>query len=87
MKEFTAKIVDPIGLHARPTSILVTVASKYKSDIKLQSGGREANLKSIMNIMSLGVKCGAEVTVKVMGEDEQEAFDAIHDVFVKNELI
>ncbi|TDV24273.1 phosphocarrier protein [Mycoplasmopsis mustelae] len=87
MKEFTAKIVDPIGLHARPTSILCTAASKFKSDAKLQYNGREGNLKSIMNIMALGVKCGAEITVKVSGEDEEAALEAIKKVFVDNELI
>lgn len=51
MKEFTRKIIDPIGLHARPTSLVTAIAAKYKSDAKLSYNGREGNLKSIMNIM------------------------------------
>lgn len=67
MKEFTCKIIDPIGLHARPATLIVSTASKFKSDAKLSSGGKEGNLKSIMNIMALGVKSGAEVTIKISG--------------------
>ncbi|QKT05470.1 HPr family phosphocarrier protein [Mycoplasma sp. OR1901] len=87
MKEFTVKIVDPIGLHARPTTLVSQAAAKFKSDSFIISNGREANLKSIMNIMALGIKHGAEVTVKVLGEDEEEAIKALHDTFVSLELI
>lgn len=58
MKEFTASIIDPIGLHARPASVVSTIASKFKSDVQivLDKTGKVGNLKSIMNVMSLGVK-------------------------------
>ncbi|AWX69836.1 HPr family phosphocarrier protein [Mycoplasmopsis anatis] len=87
MKEFTCTIADPIGLHARPATILVGTASKFKSDSKLLVGGREANLKSIMNIMALGVKFGAQVTFKVSGEDENDAIAAIENALKTNNLI
>ncbi|MEI2462041.1 HPr family phosphocarrier protein [Mycoplasmopsis felis] len=87
MKEFTAKIVDPIGLHARPTSIICTTASKFKSDSKLFFNGREGNLKSIMNIMALGIKHGAEITIKASGDDEDAAISAIKKAFEENQLI
>ncbi|WAM00807.1 HPr family phosphocarrier protein [Mycoplasmopsis felis] len=84
MKEFTAKIVDPIGLHARPTSIIYTTASKFKSDSKLFFNGREGNLKSIMNIMGfLGIKHGAEITIKASGDDEDAAISAIKKLLKK----
>ncbi|WLP85728.1 HPr family phosphocarrier protein [Mycoplasma seminis] len=87
MKEFSCKIVDPIGLHARPATLIVSTATKFKSDSKLIYNGREANLKSIMNIMALGVKHGAEITVKVSGEDETEAAKAIQSALEANGLI
>ncbi|MEA4134359.1 HPr family phosphocarrier protein [Mycoplasma sp. 2045] len=87
MKEFTAKIIDPIGLHARPATLIVSTATKFKSDSKLIYNGREANLKSIMNIMALGIKHGAEITVKVLGEDEEAAVKAIEAALKNHGLI
>ncbi|QCZ36651.1 HPr family phosphocarrier protein [Mycoplasma nasistruthionis] len=87
MKEFSSKISDPIGLHARPATLIVSIATKFKSDSKLIYNGREANLKSIMNIMALGIKHGSEFTVKVSGEDEDKAFQAIKDALEANGLI
>ncbi|UUD36495.1 HPr family phosphocarrier protein [Mycoplasmopsis citelli] len=86
MKEITVKILDPIGLHARPASNLVSVATKFSSNIKLVSNGREANLKSIMNVMALGVKSGSEVTFKFDGTDEDAAFEAIKEVLKKENI-
>ncbi|EFF41851.1 HPr family phosphocarrier protein [Mycoplasmopsis alligatoris] len=87
MKEFTCTIIDPAGLHARPASIIVGTAGKFKSDSKVISAGREGNLKSIMNIMALGVKHGTEITIKISGEDEEAALQAIKDALVSNNLI
>ncbi|MFV8401083.1 HPr family phosphocarrier protein [Mycoplasma sp. 005V] len=87
MKEFSSKIIDPIGLHARPATLIVSTATKFKSDSKLIYNGREANLKSIMNIMALGVKHGAEITIKVSGEDEADAVKAIKGALEANGLI
>ena len=35
MKEITVTVVDPVGLHARPATVAVNAASKFKSDVKL----------------------------------------------------
>ncbi|WP_036451731.1 HPr family phosphocarrier protein [Mycoplasma buteonis] len=86
MKEITLKIIDPIGIHARPAQLLTASASKYKSDSKILANGLEANLKSIMNIMTLGVKSGDEVTLKVTGEDEEKAFEELVSTFKTNGL-
>lgn len=87
MKQFKAIIVDPIGLHTKPASILSAEASKYKSDIRLLANGKEANLKSVMNIMSLGIKKNCEITIKVMGPDEEEAIGKLKVILKENSLI
>lgn len=87
MEKFTSKIIDPIGLHARPASIIVGVASKYKSESYLYANGNKGNLKSIMNIMALGAKKGDEITIEVVGEDEKEAILAIEKSMKESNLI
>ncbi|ARU92262.1 phosphocarrier protein Hpr [Spiroplasma clarkii] len=87
MTSFKAIITDPVGLHARPASVLSKEASKFASDIKLKCGDKEANLKSIMNVMALAVKTGSEITVEAEGADEKEAITAIEQSMKDNSII
>ncbi len=70
-------VTDEAGVHARPATKLVNTASKFASEISLEYQGRKVNLKSIMGVMSLGIRQGAEITIIVEGDDEQEALVAI----------
>ena len=77
MKSFTAEIIDPVGLHARPATIAVSAASKFKSDITISYDGQDVNMKSILNIISLGATPGSMITVTAEGEDADEAIAEI----------
>lgn len=55
MKQVTVTVIDPVGLHARPATVAVNAASKFKSDVNVAFKGREVNMKSIMGVMSLGI--------------------------------
>lgn len=82
-------VTDPVGLHARPATLLVNEASKFASDAKIIVGDKEANLKSIMGVMSLGIANGSEFTIEVSGSDESEAtqaLDAIAKVIVDGNI-
>jgi phosphocarrier protein len=83
-KEFI--IVDPVGLHARPATLLVNEASKFASETKIIVGEKEANLKSIMGVMSLGIANGVTFTVESAGSDENEAIEAITKVIVEGNI-
>lgn len=84
MKEFKYTITDELGLHARPASNLAKEVQKYKSVIMLSNGTKEVKAKSVMSIMSLAVKKGAEVTLTFDGEDEDAAAEAIEKFFKEN---
>ena len=77
MKEINVLVVDPVGLHARPATVAVNAASKFKCDVKVSFKERSVNMKSIMGVMSLGIYSGTTIEVKCDGQDEQEALDAI----------
>ena len=77
MKEFQYVIKDEAGIHARPAGMLAKVAKNFKSKITLVGNGREADALRLMAVMSLGLKQGAEMTVRVEGEDEEQAAEAM----------
>lgn len=86
MKQVTVTVVDPVGLHARPATVAVNAASKFKSEINVAFKGREVNMKSIMGVMSLGVGQGSDVTITAEGADEADAMAAIVDTMKKEGL-
>ena len=69
------------GLHARPAGELVKLASTFKSDINLTVNERTVNAKSILAIMSLGIKASTEIEIECNGEDEVEAMNKILEAF------
>lgn len=84
MKEFTYKIQDEIGIHARPAGLLVKKAGEFKSDIKLIKGDKEADCKKIFAVMGLGVKKDETIRVQVSGIDEDRATKEIEKFFGDN---
>ncbi len=70
------------GLHARPASLFVKEAAKFKSDIKLIKENKEYNGKSIMGILSMGVAKGDKITIQAEGEDEEAAVCELVDLLV-----
>jgi len=75
--EKIVKILNEQGLHARPASIFVKTASKFKSTVSIVHGSGTANAKSIINIMSLGLKKDEEIKIVTEGIDEKEAMEAL----------
>ena len=84
MKNFQYKVMDPVGIHARPAGLLVKEAMKYNSNITLEKEGKVVDAKRIMAVMGLGVKQGQEVMVKADGADEDAAIATLQEFFKAN---
>ncbi len=81
MIEKTVLVVNAVGLHARPASLIAQTASKFSADVSLRHGTYEANGKSIMGLLGLAAGHGSEVLIRVSGSDEGEALAAIESLF------
>ena len=84
MKEFTYVIKEELGLHARPAGLLVKEAKKFQSATTLAAKGKTAAAGKLIAIMSMGVKQGETVTIKVEGDDEEAAAEAIQKFLSEN---
>ena len=87
MKQISVTAIDPVGLHARPATVAVNAASKFKCEVKVAYKGRTVNMKSIMGVMSLGIPTQSEITVSCEGEDEDVAVKTIEDVLRAQKVI
>ncbi len=84
--EKSFKVIAENGIHARPATNLVTLANRFKSDIWLIANQKAVDMKSIMGVMSLGIYRHAEFTIRIQGEDEVLAMDAITELLMKDNL-
>lgn len=70
-------IKNATGLHARPASQLTQLCKKFPADIRLLNGDKATDPKSIISLLSAGLKCGTPITVQVTGENEKAVCDEI----------
>lgn len=77
MKEFTYRIEDPHGLHARPAGQLVTASKPFRSSVEVVYGEKTADAKRLLSLMTLGAIGGGVLRFRIIGEDEAEAARAL----------
>lgn len=84
MKQFTAVITVPHGLHGRPAAQLAQAAGAFQSEITIVKDGCSAQATRLFALMSLCTKAGDTVTVTAQGPDEDEAISAMEQFFHAN---
>ena len=65
------------GIHLRPAGIIAEAAMKYSCSIYLVNGDKKVNGKSLLSILSLGIRGGAEIEIICDGKDEQAALEKL----------
>lgn len=66
-------ISNPTGLHTRPAKKVVAEAKQFNCDIVIKFGDKEANGKSLLKIMKLGISQNHKIEIQCDGEDEEKA--------------
>jgi fructose-specific PTS system IIA-like component len=69
----------PLGMHARPASLLAEVCNGFRSEVTLvnQRNERRANVKSTLSIIAADIRMGDRCSVWVSGSDENAALNTI----------
>ena len=83
MTEREVEVVNTLGIHARPSSMIVKTAQQFTSTISISKSGADADAKSIMSVMMLAATCGSKVTIRAAGDDENQAIEAIAGLFAR----
>ena len=81
MKSETNTITNKMRSHARPAAENAKLVGKRKSDVTVATATKKGNSKSVLMLKTLGSKNGTEVTFTVSGEDEEEVFTQLDDMF------
>ena len=64
----TVTIQNAYGIHCRPSAIIAQAAREYDGEVRLSdAAGETIDAKSILLLVSLGMRVGARATVTVSG--------------------
>ena len=74
--------IEKNGMHARPAGKLVSVASKYSSEITVSTEESLADAQSLFSLMGLKIKQDSEITLSVNGSDEVTALESVSGVLL-----
>ena len=64
----TVVIKNASGLHARPAVNFVSTAKQFKSNVRVHSGTRAVNGKSIVAVLSAGMTANSEIRLEIDGD-------------------
>jgi phosphocarrier protein len=84
MMKIELVLANAAGLHARPAAQFVQKASSFTSNVTIQAGGKTANAKSILSIMSLSLGQGSKIELIADGSDEAECLDDLQALVESN---
>jgi len=79
------KIINSLGLHARPAAQLVKITTRCDCDVFITKDEMEVNAKSIMGVMMLAAEVNSEIIIKCTGPDEHLCMNELKEL-VKNKF-
>ncbi len=82
---FDLVLENEYGLHIRPASEFVKIASQYQSEVWVKVGASSVNGKSLLGLMTLEAGKGTRLSVEVTGDDAPEAMEKLTH-FLKHTL-
>jgi phosphocarrier protein len=78
------EIRNQYGIHARPAALFVKAASRYDSDVTVETRGNKVSGKSIMGLMTLEASRGTTLIVTADGPDAEELLDELQELIDGN---
>ena len=81
MPSQTGPVINTLGLHLRASSKLSQLASRFPCEVWLSRNGKRVNAKSVLGVTMLAAGKGTQVDIETIGDQEQEALDALVALF------
>ena len=79
--EATLKVRNKLGVHLRAAALLAGVVRHFKSTVTITFGNREANARSVLQLVMLRATHGTMLNIKIDGPDASAALAAVISVF------
>lgn len=82
-KSITVKIVNELGLHARPAATIAKLAQKARSGVWISSGSDTVDAASIIDILTLACVQGTEITLHIDDDGDEKILEEIAGLIEK----
>lgn len=79
----TVKLLNSKGLHARAAAKFVKINEQFNADVAVSKSGMEVSGRSIMGLMMLAARYGAEISIKAKGPDAEQVLQALTELVVQ----
>lgn len=77
----TAIVKNNMGIHVRPTGVIIDAMHACSADVRVASKGVESSLRDHISLLAMGLCKGDTVEVSVSGENEDAIADKIVELF------
>ena len=78
MSERQVRVGSKVGLHARPASLFAKAVANAGVPVQIAKDGQPpVNARSLLNVLTLGVKYGELVTLYAEGDGADAALDEL----------
>jgi phosphocarrier protein HPr len=78
------KIKNKLGIHARPASVFVRLASTFNADISVEKNSENVNGKSLIGMLMLAAGHNSNIKITATGKDCSEAIAALENLVNNN---
>lgn len=79
--EKSTRVINELGMHARPAGVIAKLADEAQSDIWLEANSNKVDATSIIDILTLGAAKGTTVVVGIEDKQDVQILDRIVDFF------
>ena len=80
VRDLTVSLPAGVALHARPAAELVRAAGRLPVAVTVSANGKQANAKSVLQILALGATAGAQITLSASGSGAEDAVTTLAEV-------
>lgn len=84
MTRVTATVRNENGIHCRPSAVIIKEAAALISKLRVVSSEGETNLRSIIDLLALGLGPGERLDITTDGPDEVLAAARLLELFERN---
>lgn len=81
MVKRNATIRNKMGIHVRPTGVIIQTVDGWEADIRVKAKGMETMLKDHMGLLAMGLCQGDNVEIMVSGKDEERIVEDVVELF------
>lgn len=77
MPERELKVLNKLGLHARPAAEFVRCVRTFKSTVTIRKGDEVFSASSILDVLMANLDCGTAMILCAEGPDAERALDKL----------